>query len=555
MPACPARIGPIRSGALRSTLARLATALCAQQRRALRVAALAFAAGVLLYLRHPGHVGALPVPLYTGLLYAGLITPAAVLTALFLPALTALSDAVQLSRLAFASAVAAFPGLLRPWPTSPWSAPPWSSGRQRPCRARPLSRDASLARSPRAGCPAPSGRPPAQGRITHPRQPVPPAAASARLQPGSGHQMPLSLAKALAAGLAFAALASPVAGQGRMDHLAQLFGALPGQVFQPALTTDARGYSVSFADPATASVALPDPTADDWPWPRLVLSSPYGYAAGADWLPRLGYARADLLALATADAGDRSIALHLLATDKTAAIGPALLASGYAAAPEGYWTRGADDSISLAARDPQDPFGRGIGKASRIAVAGDLVLQSSGTDTLLRMRAGTDTGHPYLAALLAAMDTAAPADLAVLNAMTLPDARLLSAGPAARPVPWRLGVLADLAAGDRTATVLALAFDSRGAADQAALWLADGWATTPQADALGALLTGADPTAAPTLRTAFAQEPQVAVTGAAPAILTLVLTGTADEDGRNAEYRALTGLMMTARLSLFGTAP
>jgi hypothetical protein len=90
-----------------------------QAPRALRVGVLAFVAGFLLYLDHPGHVGALPAPMYVGLLYAGLITPAAVATAVFLPGLTRLSDAVQIARLAFATSVAMFPELLRPLADQP----------------------------------------------------------------------------------------------------------------------------------------------------------------------------------------------------------------------------------------------------------------------------------------------------------------------------------------------------------------------------------------------------------------------------------------------------
>ena len=91
---------------------RLVTDVRDQAPRALRVAVLAFLAGYLLYLDRPGHVGGLPVPMYVGLLYAGLITPAAVATAVFLPGLTRLSDAVQIARLAFATAVALFPATL-----------------------------------------------------------------------------------------------------------------------------------------------------------------------------------------------------------------------------------------------------------------------------------------------------------------------------------------------------------------------------------------------------------------------------------------------------------
>ena len=97
----------------------LVNRILSQRQRALRVALLAFSAGVLLYLGHPGHIGPLPLPLFTGLLYALFITPAAVLTVAFLPALTTLSDAMQWSRLGFASGVAAFPDVLRPVADAP----------------------------------------------------------------------------------------------------------------------------------------------------------------------------------------------------------------------------------------------------------------------------------------------------------------------------------------------------------------------------------------------------------------------------------------------------
>ena len=97
----------------RCQMRRVVSDVMDQAPRALRVSILAFLAGYLLYLDHPGHVGALPAPVYVGLLYAALITPTAVATAMFLPGLTRLSDAVQIARLAFATAVALFPALLR----------------------------------------------------------------------------------------------------------------------------------------------------------------------------------------------------------------------------------------------------------------------------------------------------------------------------------------------------------------------------------------------------------------------------------------------------------
>lgn len=97
----------------------LAVRFTAQGPRALRVCILAFLAGVLLYLDRPGMVGGLPLPLFTGLLYAAFITPAAVVTAVLLPGLTKLSDAVQVSRLCLAAGVALFPDVLRPLADQP----------------------------------------------------------------------------------------------------------------------------------------------------------------------------------------------------------------------------------------------------------------------------------------------------------------------------------------------------------------------------------------------------------------------------------------------------
>lgn len=90
-----------------------------QAARARRVCVLAFMSGFLMCLHHPGYVGPLPAGLFAGLLYAGLITPAAVATAVLLPGLTRLSDAVQVSRLVFACAVALFPAVCRPLADQP----------------------------------------------------------------------------------------------------------------------------------------------------------------------------------------------------------------------------------------------------------------------------------------------------------------------------------------------------------------------------------------------------------------------------------------------------
>lgn len=60
---------------------------------------LAFAAGVIGFLRHGGAVYGLPVPLFTGLVYAAFVGTAALATSIALPALGAMIGAVAISRL------------------------------------------------------------------------------------------------------------------------------------------------------------------------------------------------------------------------------------------------------------------------------------------------------------------------------------------------------------------------------------------------------------------------------------------------------------------------
>ncbi len=67
---------------------------------------LAFAAGCLMYLRYNVTVFGMPLPLFTGLFYAGFIGTAVTVTTLLLPALRSLVEAVAISR--FGVALAAF---------------------------------------------------------------------------------------------------------------------------------------------------------------------------------------------------------------------------------------------------------------------------------------------------------------------------------------------------------------------------------------------------------------------------------------------------------------
>jgi hypothetical protein len=67
---------------------------------------MAFAAGVIAFLRHDVTVHGMPLPLFTGLLYAGFVGAAATVTGVALPALGPFVEATAIARLG--AAVLAF---------------------------------------------------------------------------------------------------------------------------------------------------------------------------------------------------------------------------------------------------------------------------------------------------------------------------------------------------------------------------------------------------------------------------------------------------------------
>ena len=90
-------------------LSKLCHLVYLERRRLGFVTTLAFMSGVLLYSNVPVEVYGMPVSLLTGLIYAGVVGPAALLTILFLPALRFMIEAVAVSRLMMAIGVFHFP--------------------------------------------------------------------------------------------------------------------------------------------------------------------------------------------------------------------------------------------------------------------------------------------------------------------------------------------------------------------------------------------------------------------------------------------------------------
>ena len=71
---------------------------------------MAFSAGVVMYSNSDMMMAnGIPLPLFTGFLYAFVVGPAAFLTCLFLPAVSTLIEPVALTRMGYAVGVASFP--------------------------------------------------------------------------------------------------------------------------------------------------------------------------------------------------------------------------------------------------------------------------------------------------------------------------------------------------------------------------------------------------------------------------------------------------------------
>lgn len=81
---------------------------------------MAFAAGVIAFLRYDISVRGLPLPIFTGLVYASLVGTAVTVTSVALPALAAFVEATAISRLVAAIAAIAMPEFGHAMQTSPF---------------------------------------------------------------------------------------------------------------------------------------------------------------------------------------------------------------------------------------------------------------------------------------------------------------------------------------------------------------------------------------------------------------------------------------------------
>lgn len=271
-------------------------------------------------------------------------------------------------------------------------------------------------------------------------------------------------------------------------------------------------------------------------------------AAGFDggWARTIGATAAQLRRFVTVAAPPVTGAILELVPAATMAVGPALAARGFAETTvQGVtaWARGEDNAISLALRDPADPFGGAIGKSSRVRLEGQRLIQASEWPLLAALAgAAGPQGHADLSALCAALEDPAFAGARPVQAIILTDQASLSAAPAgAGLLPWRLGIFVDLSDGKTDHTAAVFSYATRAEAEASARRLTAAWP-----DARSRMVESAFETRLPLKA--------IRVTGDIPAILTFHAHGEngGDPGFGNPSYRFLLQARQARDLAPFG---
>lgn len=283
-------------------------------------------------------------------------------------------------------------------------------------------------------------------------------------------------------------LAGPLAAEDRSARFLRLMGKLPEAVL--ANLSPATPRFLDHVAAAEISVLAAASVPDLKPGAVRLLSGPLADAPpGLDWRPTVGFARDEVLA--AADNGLLRGGAMVLLLDSAAlpAIDPALTANGYARSDDrgfaALW-RGADDgSVDLSRRAPDDPFAHSIPMSSRIALDGNLLLQSSTWPGLEAMMATTGPA-PVLTAMAGALDLPDWGERKLVQATLFADAAVFSSGirlsedltPSLAPpggVPyWSNLMLADLSDGVTDLTLVVLVYAAKSDAEKATAVMAAG---------------------------------------------------------------------------------
>ncbi len=222
-----------------------------------------------------------------------------------------------------------------------------------------------------------------------------------------------------------------------------------------------------------------------------------------EWPGLVGFNPAQIIAAISVQRLPHTALVLQLDPGTATAAQPVLLANGYAQTDQrGYPAlfRGEDDAMfDPAQRSIADPFGARMGMSSRIAMQGDVLLQSRSWPVLTDMMQPSGpmlSDNPELRALLDALD-AAPADLGglvqvklltdpfgLINPLAgidvfepLEDGDTLPIPPQSDLPFWSMGLIADLATANTETAVIALVYPTQSLADNAAAVLQDAWKT------------------------------------------------------------------------------
>ena len=249
-------------------------------------------------------------------------------------------------------------------------------------------------------------------------------------------------------------------------------------------------------------------------------------------------------------------------------VGPALLANDYAEETRDgvtAWARGEDYELDRALFNMANPFGGDMGRSSRVALEGDLLVQSAGW-ALLQEVLGTEApkGHPDLPAFAAALDSPDWGEAQLLQAAILPHQFDLATGRGGMP-PWRVGVLADLGTGSEAVAVALFSYSSRAEAEVAARHIDKSWNEPVAATNMEVFLSQPDgpmnleafeaPPALPSFRERTGAKAVTGVAGEGPFVAWVALrTATAAEGNRirNPAFLALWIGVLDRNLTIFG---
>jgi len=266
----------------------------------------------------------------------------------------------------------------------------------------------------------------------------------------------------------------PAASDTLTNHLFAMLATIPDFGPQPGLT-------IGFGDPAT--VRGLDFSAVEGADTDPVMAQLRGFPAGnltmtlrdpaSDWRGAVGFGPGDIRQMLEVAAPPLSALVLALEPKVTPAIPPALEALDHQPTARGaatVWARGEDFAIDLRARNPDDPFGGGMGRSSRVHLQGGLLRQTtawSALDAMLQPDTPRMVENADLVAILDTLDQLAPEGV-LAQAVIMPDAASLgltdpmavltgrAAAPAGPAPAWRMAVFADVTTGPVSTGILAL---------------------------------------------------------------------------------------------------